>query len=417
MKKLITLFLSVCIIFAVSCASGLDADASRSGTSNPAATLNPGQDGSQTGLSAVAAFINKYAGVYYSAGEHTYNEHMIGRLVTNDGFKVDYKFRDGKIYKLNNINQATELIVEPVDAVLPSENKLQLRHADKGEILVLNMTEEGLESYTSYMLVKVSDDVLIKNEGVGEREESLIPYKGTYNSIAEDNKIENYIAIGEDGTVYFHDASVTVASGRVGFTEGEHGGLTVLEAHNKYGALRKIIFKFNEGREGEAVYRRYSIDGQNRDETYIGICEVTTDFIEDLPIRDAVYQTEDFKILAGNGSGRNFAPTKLQGVSIKINEPTAANATDGLPHHVTLEGAVCIGGEIGDRWTQGKDMAKYDQVGHVSIRIGNELHVMGRYNAVFTFSDDYRTLTYNGKTLTLASGEIKSTAKKTYRRK
>lgn len=405
MKKLTKIFLSLCVVsvFAVSCASGLDADASRSGTGNPADLIPPGEG---TGsLTAVAAFVNKYAGVYYSEGEHTYYEGMVGTPVKANGLKVDYKFKNGQIYTVNHINQAFELIVEPVEAVLPSAKKLQLRHADKGEVLVLNMTDEGLESYVSYILEKVSDEVLIKNDGVGGYISELAQYKGTYNSVAQDNKIENYIAIDGEGNIYFHDANVTVAGGRVAIMEGE--GLTILESYQN--TMRKIIFKFDQG-----VYRRYSIDGGNRDETYIGICEVTKDFIED-KVYNALYQSEDHWV-KGIGEGILFSPTEIGGVTIKINEPTRAQGSE--IEHVTLEGAVCIGGEIGDRWTQGKDKAKYDQVGHISVLKGNELHVMGRYNAVFTFSDDWKTLTYNGKTLNLKNGEVKgeSTAARRARR-
>ena len=166
--------------------------------------------------------------------------------------------------------------------------------------------------------------------------------------------------------------------------------------------MRKIIFKFDQG-----VDRRFAIDGprENVDETYIGICQVSTDFIEDR-FADALYQTEDHWV-RGVGEGIYFSPTEIGGITIKLNEPTKK---DGGIEHVTLEGAVCIGGEIGDRWTQRKDTAKYDQVGHVSVLIGNQLHVMGRYNAIFTFSDDWKTATYEGKTLNLKRGEVKNVA-------
>ena len=393
--------LSVCasLVLAISCASGLDADASRSGASNPA-DLIP-EDEAKTGQAAVEAFVNRYAGVYYSEGEHTYNEGMVGNIVKANGLKVDYKFRNGQVYTLSHVNEANALFVEPVEAVSPTSKKLQLRHKDKGEVLVLNMTDEGLESYVSYILEKVSDDVLVNNESLGYIEE-LAPYKGTYNSIAQDNYIENYIAIDGNGNIYFHDANVTEESGRVGITEGE--GLTILESYQN--TMRKIIFKFDQG-----VYRRFAIDGELRDYTYIGVCQVSTDFIEDR-FDDTVYQTEDHWV-RGVGEGIYFSPTEIGGITMKLNEPTRK---DGGIEHVTLEGAVCIGGEIGDRWTQGKDTAKYDQVGHISVLIGNQLHVMGRYNAVFTFSDDWQTATYEGKTLKIVHGKVKAgttTARKT----
>ena len=385
MKKLTKIFLSICaMVFAVSCANGLDADASRSGTGNPADLLPDGP----SGIAAVTAFINKYAGVYYSQGQHSYRT-----WDDNNGYKVDYKLKDGKVYVPNMHNQIIELIVHPVEAVSDAEKKLQLRNAEKGEVLVLNMTETGLESYVSYILEKVSDDVLIENEGVGVHDPSFIPYKGTYNSMAQDNKVENYIAIDGEGYVYFYDANVTEASGRVGFTEGE--GLSIVEAYQN--TMRKIIFKFDQG-----VYRRYSIDGENRDETYIGICEVTRDFIEDR-FNDAKYQTadykeEDFKTW-NNEAGEQQYPTKITGVDIKLNE-----VNDGIGHEVS-EGAVAVSGNnIGEN----QGLSTGNMVGHVSVLKGNTLHIMGRYNAQFVFSDDWQTATYNGQTLNLVSGEVKN---------
>ena len=392
MRKLVTIFLSICaMVFAVSCADGLDANASASQNGvNPAETIKPGENGASGSLNTVADFVNRYAGVYYSQGKHSYRT-----WEDNDSYKVDYKFKDGKVYVPNIHNQQIELMVHPVEAVLPSQNKLQLRNAEKGEVLVLNMTEEGLESYVSYILEKVSDEVLIQNEGVGGFIEELAPYKGTYNSVAADNKIENYIAIDGEGNVFFHDANVTVAGGRVGVTDEE---LTILESYQN--TMRKIIFKFNEG-----VYRRFSIDGEHRDETYIGICEVTKDFIEDR-FADAIYQTsdykeEDFKTWVGAVEGGQRYPTKITGVNIKLNE-----ANDDIGHDVS-EGAVAISGNnIGEN----KGLSTGNMVGHVSILKGNQLHIMGRFSAVFTFSDDWKTATYNGQTLSLVSGEVKNAA-------
>ena len=387
MKKLM-IILSICasLVLSISCANSLDADASQSGAVNPAQTLQPETgDGSTGNLKTVADFINYYAGVYYSPGLHYYKHDNS----TDTGFKVDYKFRDGKIYTYNQHNMGTELIVEPVEAVLPSQRKLQLRHKDKGEVLVFNMTEEGLETYVSYILEKVSDEVLIQNEGVGGFIEELAPYKGTYNSIAEDNKIDNYIAIDEKGNVFFHDANVTVTGGRVGITEGE--GLTILESYQ--GTMRKIILKFDEG-----VYRRYSIDGEHRDETYIGICERTADFIEDR-FTDAIFATDDFKELEGLYEGtKEYTPTKVQGYSMRLNEP----ADDGYGS-IIAEGAVCFTGNVGNY------LAARDNVMHISVLKGNQLHILGKYKSVFTFSDDWQTATYDGQTLKLKSGEIKNT--------
>ena len=392
MKKLITILLSVCaMIFAVSCASGLDADASRSGTDNPSDLIPPGTGGRN--LTSVTEFINEYAGVYYSQGLHYYKHDNS----TDTGYKVDYKFRDGKIFTYNQHNEGTQLIVEPVEAVLESQKKIQLRHKDKGEVLVFNMTDDGLESYVSYILEKVSDDVLIQNAGVGGFIEELAPYKGTYNSLAADNKIENYIAIDGEGNIFFHDSAVTYDGGRVTITDG---ALTILESYQN--SMRKIIFKFDQG-----VYRRFAIDGPREgvDETYIGICEVSKNFIEDV-FDDAYFATDDRKDLEGLYEGTpNYTPTKVQGYSMRLNEPE----DDGIGR-VVAQGAVCFSGNVGNY------VAGIDNVMHISVLKGNTLHIMGRYNVAFEFSPDWKTATYNGQTLTLRSGSIKATAAPAERR-
>ena len=392
MKKLTILLLIFCVMF-VGCKKKLGTDASQSGAGNPSDLIPDGP----SGIAAVTAFINKYAGVYYSEGQYAHWEWGIG--YTNNGLKVDYKFKDGKVYVPNMHNQLKDLIVQPVEAVLESEKKLQLRNAEKGEVLVLNITDEGLESYVSYILEKVSDDVLIDNSGIGGKIAELAAYKGTYNSLAEDNKIENYIAIDGEGNIFFHDATVTIEGGKATITDG--GELTILESYNN--AIRKIIFKFDQG-----VYRRFAIDGPREgiDETYIGICEVTKDFIEDR-FDDAAYATAD-----SGGEGHEtewgFYPDIVTGFAIKLNE-----ANDNFGHDVS-EGAVAISGnDIGD--AKGH-VARGAQVGHVSVLKGNTLHIMGRYNAEFVFSDDWQTATYNGQTLKLVSGSVKNvdtTARKT----
>ena len=388
MKKLVILLLIFCVMV-VGCKKKLATDASQSGTFNPAETILEGEG--DKGLNSVIEFINEYAGVYYSKGLHYYKHDNS----TDTGYKVDYKFRDGKIFTYNQHNEGTQINIEPVEAVLASQRKIQLRHKDKGEVLVLNMAEDGLETYVSYILEKVSDDVLIQNNGIGGFVKGLAQYKGTYNSIAEDNKIENYIAIDGEGNIFFHDAGVTVEGGRAGITENE---LTILESYQN--TMRKIIFKFNEG-----VYRRFSIDGQHRDETYIGICEVTKNFIEDV-FDDAIYQTEDFKYLEGLYEGTtDYTPTKAQGYSMRLNEPE----DDGIGR-VVAQGAICFTGNYGNHF------AGIDNVIHITVLKGNTLHIMGKYNVAFEFSPDWKTATYNGQTLRLVSGAVKATAAPAERR-
>ena len=395
MKKLAILLLIFCVVVA-GCKKKLATDASQSGVVNPSDLI----DGPKSpNIATVTDFINHYAGVYYSQGQHSYRT-----WADNNGYKIDYKFKDGKVYVPNIHNQVTELIIQPVEAVLASEKKIQLRYADKGEVLVLNMTDDGLESYVSYILEKVSDDVLIQNSGIGGSVAELAQYKGTYNSLAEDNKIENYIAIDGEGNIFFHDASITIDGGRASITEG--GELTILENYD--GSMRKIIFKFDQG-----VYRRFAIDGPREgvDETYIGICEVTKNFIEDV-FNDAVYQTadykeEDFKTWYNEVPGGQQYPTKITGVNIKLNEKN-----DDIGHDVS-EGAVAVSGnDIGEN----KGLSTGNMVGHVTVLKGNILHIMGRFNASFEFSEDWKTATYNGQTLTLVSGEVKPTAAPAARR-
>ena len=393
MKKLAILLLIFCVVVA-GCKKKLGTDASQSSTVNPSDLVDSDPKGQGPNITTVTEFINEYAGVYYSKGLHYYKHDNS----TDTGYKVDYKFRDGKILTYNQHNEGTQINIEPVEAVLESAKKIQLRHKDKGEVLVLNMTDEGLESYVSYILEKVSDDVLIQNSGIGGNIPELAEYKGTYNSLAADNKIENYIAIDGEGNIFFHDAAITIDGGRASITEG--GELTVLESYDS--SMRKIIFKFDQG-----VYRRFAIDGPREgvDETYIGICEVSKNFIEDI-FDDAFFSTDDSKILEGLYEGTtDFTPTKAEGYSMRLNEPE----DDGIGR-VVAQGAVCFTG------TYNGYFAGYDNVIHISVLKGNTLHVMGRYNAAFEFSPDWQTATYNGQTLKLRSGSIKATAAPAERR-
>ena len=390
MKKLAILLLIFCVVVA-GCKKKLGTDASQSGTVIPSDLIDEPKGPS---ITTVTEFINEYAGVYYSKGLHYYKHDNS----TDTGYKVDYKFRDGKILTYNQHNEGTQINIEPVEAVLASEKKIQLRHKDKGEVLVLNMTDEGLESYVSYILEKVSDDVLIQNSGIGGNIPELAEYKGTYNSLAADNKIENYIAIDGEGNIFFHDAAITIDGGRASITEG--GELTVLESYDS--SMRKIIFKFDQG-----VYRRFAIDGPREgvDETYIGICEMTKDFIEDI-FDDAYFATDDHETLEGLYEGTpDFTPTKAVGYSMRLNEPE----DDGIGR-VVAQGAICFTG------TYNGYFAGIDNVMHITVLKGNTLHVMGRYNAAFEFSPDWTTATYNGQTLKLRNGSIKATAAPAERR-
>lgn len=245
MRKPILLFLGICIIFAVSCSNGFDPEVSSRSSNgdiggvivgvgnSPDDLITINKSGGTENKREITAFIKKYQGNYY------------------EGQKIQYiflDFQDGKVLapQSETDNQVEYLLVQ---AVLPSAKKLQISNYAKGEIRVLNMTDEGLEAYTSYILKKVSDEVLIKNKGIGGRIPALAQYNGTYSSIAKDNKVENYISIDKDGNIYFHDASVSILNGNAEI-KGEK--LTIWE-----NSSRKTVFKFDQG-----VYRIYGADGK-----------------------------------------------------------------------------------------------------------------------------------------------------------
>ena len=118
MKKLAILLLIFCVVVA-GCKKKLATDASQSGSANPSDLIDKPTNGPN--ITTVTEFINHYAGVYYSQGQHSYRT-----WDDNNGYKIDYKFKDGKVYVPNIHNQVTELIVHPVEAVLASEKKIQL---------------------------------------------------------------------------------------------------------------------------------------------------------------------------------------------------------------------------------------------------------------------------------------------------
>lgn len=248
MKKLITLILSSCIIFAISCSSGFDPEllssTGESGggivedSSSPADLIPINVNGSTDSKKKINAFIEKYDGSYY------------------EGQKIQYLFIgwNGKIGapQSETDNQVVYFLPQ---VVLPSANKLQVSNYTIGEIRVLNMTNEGLEAYTSYIIEKVSGEVLINNKGIGGKIPALAKYKGTYNSIAQDNKVQNYIAIDKNGNIYFHNSAVSILNGNANIKGGQ---LSIWEDYMQNGQRthRKVVFKFDQG-----VYRRYGSDG------------------------------------------------------------------------------------------------------------------------------------------------------------
>ena len=234
-KKILITLLSLVFVFAVSCSSDLGPEASQG---NPDDLIN-NPDGN------IAAFVNDYYGVYYEAAGN-----------------IDYKLREGK---LRNIH-GSEVAVEKVSR---SEAKLQIRDATEGTVEVLKFDGKGYTSYTSYVLQKVSDDVLIKNNGVGGYIKELIKYKGTYKDV--NRNIENFIAIDGEGYIYFYDANVTAEKKTVGLSDNE---LTIVE--NQGSVERKLIFKFDQG-----VYREYNLNGSHIEVTGERFTR-TRSFVEDL---------------------------------------------------------------------------------------------------------------------------------------
>ena len=249
MKKLILLFLGIFGILALSCSSGLDPEvASRSGdngggvvvaASGPEDLISIDESGASTSASDLKAFIEKYNKTYYD-DVNEYPDNI--QYVTTPPFNLSYCIGTPTSKFDRQVSWFTPQIV------LLSANKLQISNYARGEVRVLNMTDDGLESYASYILKKVSDRVLIKNKGIGGRIPALAKYKGTYSSIARDNKVENYISIDKDGNIYFYDTNVTILNGNA-IIGGER--LTIWENDGK------TVFKFDQG-----VYRRYGADGK-----------------------------------------------------------------------------------------------------------------------------------------------------------
>ena len=236
-KKILITLLSLVFVFAVSCSSDLGPEASQT---NDDDLIQGGGDGD------IAAFVKDYSGVYYEAAGN-----------------IDYKLRDGK---LRNIH-GSEVAVEKVSR---SEAKLQIRDAAEGKVEVLKFDGKGYTSYTSYVLQKVSDEVLITTPSLGYIKE-FAQYKGTYKDVVKG--IENFIAIDGEGNIYFYDAEVTAKSGRVGITDNE---LTIVETQNNNILARKLIFKFDQG-----VYREFNLNGSHIEVTGERFTR-TRDFVEDL---------------------------------------------------------------------------------------------------------------------------------------
>ena len=320
-KKILIILLSLMFVFAASCSSDLGPEASQGGDAD---LINPG--------GPAAAFVNNHAGLYYATKS------------------VKYKLKDGKVYT----PQHKEI---PVEAVSESQNKLQIRYADRGSVEVLKFDNKGFTLYTSFILEKVSEDVRFSDNSNYSADadysiqgyvREFAKYKGTYKS--HERNIANYIAIDGEGRIYFHDSNVSVTNNRVGITEGK---LTIIESD-----YRKIIFSFDQG-----VYREYNVDGSHTEITGERF-KRTTDFIDNIPSpKGGIMYGGDYK---WNGNDR----------TLKIwFTYTGYSQTSGRPG---------MNGNMEDN----------------SIRIGNTVKSL-TWNYDVTFSDDFKTATYKDLNVTV----------------
>ncbi len=363
MRKLTTLLLIFALTISVGCKKNAlnPTNLTQTGTTDSdLITTNGG--GASTNPSDVAAFINKYAGVYYGEGNHMYAEW--GKKEWLTGKMVHYKFKDGQILTLNCYNQSANLLTSSVQAsVLPSANKLQISNYAKGTIEVLNLRDDGLDAYTSFILEKTSDEADIEGMQSVIMHKSLSAYKGTYKSVS-DNK-DKFLSVDENGQVYFYEK---VAEENISVSENQ---LTIVKDNIR----NTIILE-------QGIYRKYD---KNLVDTTAIVCEVTKDFIENIPVnKSSTYATADFKAAP---RWKGDIP-QVTGFDITINEPKK------------MDGSVCISGAYGNRYKKGTK-ASSDMVAHVTILKGKTLHIMGRYDCTMTFSDDWKTLTYEGNTLNL----------------
>lgn len=355
MKKLITLFLAVALTVAVSCSNEkLDPNLSQSQSGGADLITTNGGNGSGGGVSTnpgdIAAFINKYAGVYY----------------TPDVVKVYYKLREGKVWgEVSDFNGASDLLEVPAQAVMPSAQKLQISNYAKGTIEVLNFKDDGLDSYINFILEKVSDEAQsngMKHIGIAGK---LISYAGTYKSVYD--KIDKFLAIDKEGNVYFHE---TVEKGRL-FQSVDGKQLMIID---KDGVRNTMIFE-------QGVYRKYSLNTTEDVDTTAIVCEVTKDFIED--ICGGEYSKYHGTYYGNNGNG------PLNSTFI-FNRPIGSGAPK-----VTMTGSVSYDGW----WQNGKN---YHYIGDITILKGKKLIIgkdTGKWNLTgeiseATFSDDWSTLTY-----------------------
>ena len=262
-KKLLIIFLS--LILAVSCSSNVDPTAQNFTEENPGGGGHLNDfgnddliDNGDSGESAIATFINKYAGVYYESGN------------------VTYKLKDGKLYE-NRSWKFTE-ITEGI--IVDNGNKMQIsnRATDSGitgTIEVLNFKKDGNDKdgfsrYHNYILErsKTNETEDIKE---GMHQVANIPSLGKYKGVFKESNGKTFekpfLSIDFDGTIFFKE-NLGMGSARV---YEKNGDLVIIDSSNV-----KNVVKF---KEGNFVYRKYSRSG---DDISVDSSSVTRDFVESL---------------------------------------------------------------------------------------------------------------------------------------
>lgn len=210
---------------------------------------------------SISAFINKYSGVYYGDGA------------------IEFKLKDGKLYQLpgwiySEIDTTEGIIVEPNGVKMQISNR-----KNDGKIEVLNFANNGLSSYSSFVLEKdTAVDTTMQKIG---QFDSLKSFKGTFKEYDGKNYSSKFLSIGEDGAVYFKEA--VNGSGRVYMSNGD---LIIVDNSDN-----KNIVKF---KEGNFVYRKFTRSG-NVDTTQ-NTYSVTKDFVESLGETKYEHESQGIKI-------------------------------------------------------------------------------------------------------------------------
>ncbi len=373
MKKLIVLFLTV--LLAIGCSSDFNPSMSRGGGGGGASFIttndnifpdiivtndnapsddiitNNNNNNVSSSEGKLSAFINRYAGVYYTAG-----------MIEGDirGQVVQYKLKDGKIWSVNEYNQATDILQHPTETVILSDTQLLIDNYIKGTKEILQFTSKGLDAYINFFLDKVSDTADTQGMYLIGVANGYGKYAGTYRSQYE--KKDKYLSITADGSVYFYE----YPGSRSLFPGNDGKQLLIIDSK---GVRNTMLF------DG-SIYRKYTLKNNKiTNITYPMFFEVTKDFIEDI-----------------NGGQFSKYESDNGRDTICFNEPIGSSGI------VKMTGSVCIG----------RTKAGYPSVMAADITIlkGKTLIIGGENDKYVkeritgTFSADWSTLTYkNGVVL------------------